>query len=104
MLRLLIAFLFTAASFACFAQTSTETASESKWDYKIYLRQPAKKIEQLLNEKDKTPINGSIGENKTSIIMTNYVPGNQVRVKVVYDDDTEEEFVSSPCYIDPIVP
>jgi hypothetical protein len=104
MTRLTIALLLAIASLGCVAQASNETATESKWDYKIYLKKPAKKIEQLLNEKDKTPINGSISDAKNSIIMTNYVPGNQVRIKVVYEDGDEEEFVTSPCYIDPVIP
>jgi len=35
--------------------------------------------------------------------MKEYQTGNKVRVKVLYEDGTEDEFVKSPCYIDPVV-
>ena len=74
-----------------------------KYDYQIYLPKPAKEIKQLLYEKDCTPIKGSISDGKKSIIMQGYEHGNKVHVIVIYVDGTEDEFVRSPCYIDPVI-
>ena len=74
-----------------------------KYDYQIYLPKPAKEIKQLLYEKDCTPINGSISDGKKSIIMQGYEHGNKVHVVVIYTDGTEDEFVRSPCFIDPVI-
>lgn len=35
--------------------------------------------------------------------MKDYEPGNKVYVRVLYEDGTEEEFVRSPCFIDPVI-
>ena len=103
MIRLTIVLFLSVASYACMAQSS-ESENNPKWDYKIYLKKPAKLIERIMNCKDSTLINGSLSENKTSVVMTNYVPGVKVRVNVVYEDGAEESFETSPCFIDPIIP
>lgn len=72
-------------------------------DYQIYLKQPAKSIKLLMYEKDFTPIQGTLSEDKKSVIIKNYKSGTKVHVKVEYEDGTIEEFVKSPCYIDPVV-
>ena len=74
-----------------------------KYDYQIYLPKPAKEIKQLLYEKDCTPIKGEISDGKKSIIMQGYETGNKVHVIVTYTDGTEDEFVRSPCFIDPVI-
>ena len=74
-----------------------------KYDYQIYLSKPAKEIKELLYEKDCTPIKGNISDGKKSIIMQGYEHGNKVHVVVIYIDGTEDEFVRSPCYIDPVI-
>ena len=71
--------------------------------YQIHLKQPAKEIKLLMYEKNFLPIQGKLSEDKKSIIMQQYEIGNKVRIKVIYDDDTEEEFTKSPCYIDPVI-
>ena len=75
----------------------------NKTDYQIYLKQPAKEIRLLMYEKNFTPIQGTLSEDRKSIIMKNYENGNKVHVKVLYDDGSEEEFTKSPCYIDPVI-
>jgi hypothetical protein len=85
-----------------YAQTDS-TYHLPKYDYQIYLPKPAKEIQQLLFEKDCTPINGKISESKKTIIMRDYEPGNKVHIKVTYTDGTDDEFVRSPCYIDPVI-
>lgn len=106
MIRLLT--VLVVLTFACLAgnaQTQADsTYQPPKFDsYQIYLKQPAKEIHQLLYEKDCTPINGNLSESRKTIIMQGYEPGNKVHIKVTYIDGTEDEFVRSPCYIDPVI-
>ena len=54
-------------------------------------------------EKNFTPIQGKLSEDKKSIIIKNYEGGSKVHVKVEYDDGTIDEFVKSPCFIDPVI-
>lgn len=54
-------------------------------------------------EKNFLPIRGRLSEDKKEIIMDEYEKGNKVHVKVIYEDGTAEEFVRSPCYIDPVI-
>jgi hypothetical protein len=75
----------------------------NKTDYQIFLKQPAKEIKLLMYEKNFTPIQGILSEDRKSIIMKNYELGSKVHVKVLYDDGSEEEFTKSPCYIDPVI-
>ena len=85
-----------------YAQTDT-TYHLPKYDYQIYLKQPAKEIKQLLFEKDCKPIDGNLSDGKKTIIMKDYTPGDKVHVKVIYLDGTDDEFVRSPCFIDPVI-
>jgi len=71
--------------------------------YQIHLKQPAKEIKLLLYEKNYLPVKGELSIDRLSIIMRNYEMGSKVRVKVIYEDGTEEEFVRSSCYIDPVI-
>lgn len=79
------------------------TGIENQSDFQIYLKQPAKEIKLLMYEKDFLPIQGKLSEDRRSVIMKNYQNGTRVRVKVLYEDGTEDEFVKSPCYIDPVI-
>lgn len=54
-------------------------------------------------EKDFTPIQGTLSEDKKAIIIKDYKPGTKVHVKVEYEDGTLDEFVKSPCFIDPVI-
>jgi hypothetical protein len=74
-----------------------------KKDYQIHLSQPAKEIKLLMYERNFLPVQGKLAEDRKSIIMKDYEQGTKVRVKVLYDDGTVDEFVKSPCYIDPVV-
>ncbi|CAN5561947.1 hypothetical protein BH11BAC1_BH11BAC1_04020 [soil metagenome] len=77
--------------------------AKPKTDFQIFLKQPAKEIKLLMYEKNFLPIQGKLSEDHKSIIMKNYENGSKVHVKVLYDDGTEEDFIKSPCYIDPVV-
>ena len=99
-LRLLLLSTFLCFSFHAF---SVEDSLRTKQDFQIYLKQPAKNIKLLMYEKDFTPIQGKLSEDKKSIIIKNYKSGTRVHVKVEYEDGTVDEFVKSPCYIDPVV-
>ncbi|HRH66791.1 MAG TPA: hypothetical protein PLU53_10880 [Bacteroidia bacterium] len=79
------------------------TGVKSIQDYQIALPHPAKEIKLLLYDKNFLPIQGKLSEDKKAVILKNYQQGNKVRVKVVYEDGTEEEILKSPCYIDPVV-
>lgn len=102
---LIILFVLSLTGLCVSAQSTDSTYREPRYDsYQIYLKQPAKEVHQLLYEKDCTPINGRISEdNKKKLIIEGYEPGNKVHIKVTYIDGTEDEFVRSPCYIDPVI-
>ena len=85
------------------APDSTQVQPEKKPDYEIHLKQPAKEIKLLMYEKNFLPIQGKLAEDHKSVIMKDYQNGAKVRVKVIYEDGTEDEFVKSPCFIDPVV-
>jgi hypothetical protein len=77
--------------------------NKQKHDFQIALPRPAKSIRLLMYEKNFIPIQGNLSEDKKSIIIKNYEQGSRVHVKVEYEDGTVEEFVKSPCYIDPVI-
>lgn len=87
----------------CFAQTDSSWTPPKFDSYQIYLKKPAKEIKQLLYEKNCEPIKGNISDGKKTIIMHDYEPGNKVHVQVIYEDGTDDEFVRSPCFIDPVI-
>lgn len=100
----MIRLLFIGIFFCCTTGTSaTEDTTRIQRDYQIYLKQPAKSIKLLMYEKDFTPIQGTLSEDKKSVIIKNYKTGAKVHVKVEYEDGTVEEFVKSPCFIDPVI-
>jgi len=102
-MRCMLTSFFCILSFlACHAQ-SDSISGLPKYDYQIYLPKPAKEIKQLSYEKDCSPIKGTISDGKKSIIMQDYEKGNKVHVVVIYMDGTEDEFVRSPCFIDPVI-
>jgi len=80
-----------------------EQPAKKKSDYQIFLERPAKTIKLLMYEKNFVPIQGKLSEDKKSIIIKDYETGSKVHVKVEYEDGTMEEFVKSPCYIDPVI-
>jgi hypothetical protein len=98
-LRFTILFLIV-INFNGFAQEKTEI---NKTDYQIHLDRPAKTIKLLMYERNFVPIQGKISEDKKSIIIKDYESGSKVHVKVEYEDGTVEEFVKSPCFIDPVI-
>ncbi|MBL0064086.1 MAG: hypothetical protein IPP38_03530 [Bacteroidetes bacterium] len=79
------------------------TVTKQVQDYQISLPRPAKEIKRILYDKSFLPVQGKLSEDKKSVIIKNYEKGSRVRIKVVYEDDTEEEILKSPCYIDPVV-
>jgi hypothetical protein len=84
-------------------ENKSEYPSKNKHDYQIFLKQPAKTIKLLMYEKDFMPIQGKLSDDRKSVIMKDYQNGTKVRIKVIYEDDTEDEFIKSPCYIDPVI-
>jgi hypothetical protein len=100
-MRLLIIIPLLLFTLAATAQINS--APVNKTDFQIFLKQPAKEIKLLMYEKDFTPIQGKLSEDKKSIIMKNYDRESKVHVKVLYDDGSIDEFTKSPCYIDPVI-
>lgn len=98
------AFLFSFLLFIkiCSGQ-SDSLSTKSKTDFQIHLTQPAKSIKFIMYEKDFTPVQGKISEDKKSVIIKDYIKGSKVRVKVEYEDGTTEEIIRSPCFIDPVI-
>jgi len=101
MIRCFILTAFLLRSLLSFSQS--EAKPLLKTDFQIFLKQPAKEVRLLMYEKNFLPIQGTLSEDRKSIIMKNYEGGNKVHVKVLYDDGTEEEFTKSPCFIDPVI-
>ena len=100
---LIISSCFILSGIICLAQTDSLSALPRYNAYQIYLTKPVKEIKQLLYEKDCSPLKGTISDNKKGIIMEGYEPGNKVHVIVTYTDGSEDEFVRSPCFIDPVI-
>jgi hypothetical protein len=101
-LKPLLILIFPLMSLHVFA-AGDSTQVEKKPAYQIFLKQPAKEIKLLMYEKNFLPIQGKLSEDHKSVIMNDYQTGAKVRVKVVYEDGTVDEFVKSPCFIDPVV-
>ena len=88
----------------CWSQTdSTRIKTGIRQDYQIHLSQPAKEIRLLMYEKNFLPIQGKLSEDRKSVILKEYELGSKVHVKLIYEDGTADEFVRSPCFIDPVV-
>ena len=102
LLRYISVFLFSFfLSGLLIAQVKSDKVE--KKDFQIYLKAPAKSIRLLMYEKNFVPIQGKLSEDKKSIIIKNYETGSKVHVKVEYEDGSVDEFVRSPCYIDPVI-
>ena len=95
-------FLFTITVASIQTEAQDNTKGQLKQDYQIFLNKPVKNIRHIMYEKNFIPIQGVISEDKKSLIMKNYEPGSKVRVSVEYEDGTVEEFIKSPCFIDPV--
>jgi hypothetical protein len=99
----LVIFILFCFSYS-YAQSQADSAKTVRTnDYQIFLKQPAKEIKLLMYERNFLPVQGKLSEDRKSIIMKNYEQGTKVHVKVTYDDGTVDEFVKSPCFIDPVV-
>src|SRR5436853_7722559 len=102
MIRGLLFSVFLFCSFNSFSQPDSTKATPAT-NFQIFLKQPAKEIKLLMYEKNFLPIQGKLSEDRKSVIMKDYQTGTRVHVKVLYEDGTVEEFVKSPCYIDPVI-
>ncbi len=94
--------LVLAVSGNAYAQEETKP-QEKKQDHQIYFKQPVKEINHIMYDKNFLPIQGKLSEDKKSVLLKDWEQGTKVRVKVTYEDGTVDEFVKSPCYIDPVV-
>jgi hypothetical protein len=102
MLRSCLLAFFIALCSIAFSQTDSLDYMP-RYDYQIYLKQPAKEILELQYDNNCTPINGTFSEDRKKVIMKDYERGNKVYLQIMYEDGTVEEFRRSPCYIDPVI-
>lgn len=85
------------------ANADSSAVAPRRPDYQIHLKAPAREIRHIMYERNFLPIQGTLSEDKKSVVLKELEKGQKVRVKVVYEDGTEEEFVKSPCFIDPVI-
>ncbi len=107
MKALIISITFVFFSISGYTQIATEGADkmapQKVQDHQIHFQQPVKEINHIMYDKSFLPIQGEISKDKKSVVLKNWEKGTKVRVKVTYEDGTEDEIVKSPCYIDPVV-
>ena len=100
--------LFFSAAFAGEVRSqviadSTEHALPAFKEYRFPLPEKAIDIIFIEHEKSKVPIHGKLAPDGKSVILRNYQPGQPVRVKAMLENGRTEEFVKSPCFIDPVI-
>lgn len=104
---LLTSIIFVFFALAGYTQVATEGSEnnvpQKTQDHQIHFQQPVKEINHIMYDKSFLPIQGEISKDKKSVVLKNWEKGTKVRVKVTYEDGTEDEIVKSPCYIDPVV-
>ena len=104
LILLIFLFRFMSVGDLSAQSTSRDSVLSSKiHGYQIHLTKPAKEIRLLMYEKNFLPIHGKLSDDRKSIIMNEYEQGSKVHVRVIYEDGTTDEFVRSPCYIDPVI-
>ncbi|TAH44021.1 MAG: hypothetical protein EYC69_01215 [Bacteroidetes bacterium] len=97
---------FVFFSVLVYSQAATDGENklpQNRQDHQIHFQQPIKEIKHIMYDKSFLPIQGEISKDKKSVVLKNWEKGTKVRVKVTYEDGTEDEIVKSPCYIDPVV-
>ena len=97
-----IFFFFIAIAFVVAAHPDS-SATEKKREYQIYLKKPAKSIKLLMYDKTFLPVQGRLSEDGKKIILKDYEKDHNVRVKIIYLDGSVGEFISYPCFIDPVI-
>jgi len=98
-----IFFIISAVSLGTICAQSNPNDGGNKQDFQIYFKQPIKEIKHIMYDKNFLPIQGEISKDKKSVVLKNWEKGTKVRVKVTYEDGTEDEIVKSPCFIDPVI-
>jgi hypothetical protein len=97
-------FFFILAT-SCLAQqdTSIHPPAPVFKEYRFNLPEKAIEIKSIELEKTREPLHGKLSPDGNSILLRNYQKGQSVRVKVVLANGKTEEYVKSPCYIDPVL-
>ncbi|HNR19552.1 MAG: hypothetical protein IPJ79_14705 [Bacteroidetes bacterium] len=67
--------------------------------YQIKLEKPVKCIQKIEYEKTGEEIKGWLDDDRKIIYLENYRVNNRVKVKVIYDDDNEEQMLRSACSV-----
>jgi hypothetical protein len=98
-------FIFSALSLV--AQPNPDSALKKSpplyREYQFSLPEPAKQIELIEYEKDKVPLHGKLSPDGKIIYIRNYKTGQMVRAKVLLQTGKTEEYIKSPCFIDPVI-
>ena len=82
-----------------FAQTPSP--QEAPQDiYQIKLQKPVKCIQKIEYEKTGEEIKGWLDEDKKTIFIENYKVNNKVKVRVIYEDNVEEQISRSACAVE----
>lgn len=68
--------------------------------YQIKLEKPIKCIQKIEYEKTGEEIKGWLDENHKTIYLENYQVNNRLKLKVIYDDDNEEQMLRSACSVE----
>jgi hypothetical protein len=106
--KTLIAFvLFIFSALSLFAQPTADSALQKSTpiyrEYQFSLPEPAKQIELIEYEKDNVPLHGKLSPDGKIIFIRNYKTGQMVRAKVLLQSGRTEEYIKSPCFIDPVI-
>lgn len=68
--------------------------------YQIKLEKPVKCIQKIEYEKTGEEIKGWLDNDKKTIYLENYRVNNRLKVKVIYDDDNEEQMLRNACSVE----
>jgi hypothetical protein len=82
------------------ALCQTQIDSKPANIYQIKLEKPVKCIQKIEFEKTGEEIKGWLDEDRKTIFLENYQINNRVKVKVIYDDDYEEQMLKSACSVE----
>ena len=83
--------------------TSLHAIPPSFKEYQFSLPEKAIEIKWIEYEKTKVPMHGKLSPDGRSILIRNYQTGQPLRVKAVLENGKTEEYVKSPCFIDPVI-
>jgi len=104
---LFLLFFFTASAGLAHAQVFSDSSQHAPppvfKEYRFTLPEKVIDIIWIEYEKSKVPMHGKLAPDGKSILIRNYEPGQPLRVKAMLENGKTEEYVKSPCFIDPVI-